>query len=222
MPHQPCGVLFDLDGTLADTAPDLASALNRICSEDGLPTIPFAQLRPHTSSGVRGMLGGGLGITPDDARYPKLFERFLAHYEQALCVDTALFPGIPELLNELDARHIPWGIVTNKRQRYTLPLVAQLGLTPRARSIVSGDSTAHPKPAPDSLLLAARELGLAPAQCLYIGDDLRDIQAGHAASMTTVAVRYGYLGTSLPPEQWGAHHLIDHPREILSLPALAC
>lgn len=217
-----CGVLFDLDGTLADTAPDLAAALNRICAEDGLPPISLDLLRPHTSSGVRGMLGAGLGIPPEDSRYPALFERFLQHYEQALCVSTRLFPGIAELLDQLDAKRIPWGIVTNKRHRYTLPLVAQLGLTLRAASIISGDTAARPKPAPDPLLLAAQELGLLPAQCLYVGDDLRDIQAGLAAGMTTVAVRYGYLGTTTSPEQWGAHHLIDLPGEILSLPALTC
>jgi phosphoglycolate phosphatase len=168
------------------------------------------------------MLGAGLGIAPDDPRYPALSDRFLAHYANALCVGTTLFADIAELLDQLDARTIPWGIVTNKRQRYTLPLVAQLGLAERAASIVSGDSTAHPKPAPDSLLLAASQLGLPPQHCLYIGDDLRDIQAGHAAGMTTAAARYGYLGTAVPPEQWGAHHLIDHPGEILSLPTLAC
>lgn len=217
-----CGILFDLDGTLADTAPDLAAALNRLRQEDGLPALPLEHLRPHTSSGVRGMLGAGLSISPEDSRYPALQQRFLAYYEAAICVGTTLFPGVQELLTQLEQEHIPWGIVTNKRHRYTLPLLEQLALTQRAGCIISGDTAARPKPAPDPLLLAAQQLQLAASSCLYVGDDLRDIQAGHAAGMVTVAVRYGYLGISSPPEQWGAHHLINHPSEILSLLPAAC
>lgn len=210
-------VLFDLDGTLADTAPDLGSALNRLRAELGLTPLPLALLRPATSQGARGLLRIGLDIQADDASYPELQQRFLAHYESALCVDTILFPGIEEVLAELEANHIPWGIVTNKVAHLTLPLLACLNLDRRASCIVSGDSATRPKPAPDPLLLAAALIACEPNHCLYIGDDLRDIQAGLAAGMCTVAARYGYLGSPTPPELWQADHLIDHPREIAEL-----
>lgn len=215
-------VLFDLDGTLADTAPDLGAALNRLRDELGLPPLPLAQLRRFTSQGAPGLLRAGLNVKPDDSRYPELRQRFLAHYESALCVDTVLFAGIADLIAELDATNTPWGVVTNKLARYTVPLMARLQLDRRAGCIISGDSAAKPKPHPDPLLLAARLLACEPANCLYVGDDLRDVQAGIAAGMCTIAARYGYLGSDLPPEQWGADHIVDHPREIADLLRDAC
>ena len=215
MPIQ--AIFFDLDGTLADTAPDLAAALNKVREEDGLPHLPLSQLRPMTSHGARGMLGLGLNLTPEDAAYPAYVARFLGHYERALCVETRLFDGMAELLAKLEVANIAWGVVTNKAARFTQPLMDQLGLTQRAAAIVSGDSAARAKPHPDPLLLAAQIADVPAHACLYVGDDLRDIEAGRAAGMGTVAVRYGYLGEGLPVESWGADHLIAHPRELISL-----
>lgn len=210
-------VLFDLDGTIADTAPDLAGALNRLRHEDGLEDLPFEILRPVASNGVRGLLGVGLALTPDDPRYADYARRFLDRYLSALCVATTLFDGVPDLLDALERRDIPWGIVTNKQQRYTLPLLGQLGLAHRAACIVSGDSTPRPKPHPDPLLLACTTLDCRPEDCLYVGDDMRDVQAGRAAGMVTVAALYGYLGNAEPVEEWGADHHIRQPRDLLDL-----
>ncbi|MDB5801968.1 MAG: gph [Rhodocyclales bacterium] len=208
-------VLFDLDGTLADTAPDLGSALNRTRIEDGLDALPLAQLRPVTSQGVRGLLREGYGLSPDHPRYPELAERVLRHYTENICVGTALFAGMEPLLQQLEAASIKWGIVTNKHARFTTPLVAALGLAQRASCVVSGDTTARPKPAPDPLLHAAAEVGVAPAQCVYLGDDERDIVAARAAGMLSVAVRWGYISSDKPIEAWGADRIIDQPLEVL-------
>jgi len=213
----PCAVLFDLDGTLADTAPDLGAALNSLRQELGLTPLPLQLLRPHTSQGGRGLLRVGLGLHPHDPDYQPRYQRFLLHYESSLCVHTRLFSGMAELLELLEQHRIPWGVVTNKSSRLTLPLLEQMGLHGRCACIVCGDSTPHPKPAPDTLLLAARQLDLAPARCIYLGDDLRDIQAGRASGMATVAVRWGYLGTESAPENWGADYLIDHPDQVPGL-----
>lgn len=210
-------VLFDLDGTLADTARDLGGALNRLLAEEDRSPLPYADLRPHVSGGARALLRKGFGLTPDDPTYTHFQQRFLAHYEAAICAETILFEGVAELLEALDVRAIRWGIVTNKTQRYTLPLVEALGLKERAACIVSGDSTPRPKPDPAPLLLAARLAGARPAASLYVGDDLRDIHAGRAAGMGTVAAAYGYLGEGLPVKEWGADRIIDHPMEILEL-----
>lgn len=210
-------VLFDLDGTLADTAPDLAAALNRLRRDDGLDELPARLLRPVASNGVRGLLKAGLAMTSEDGRYDEYARRFLDYYLAALCVHTTLFDGIPMLLNELEQRACRWGIVTNKQQRFTLPLLQELGLARRAACIVSGDSTPRPKPHPDPLLFACKALAAEPSRCLYVGDDLRDVQAGRAAGMATVAAAYGYLGHGDPIETWGADHLIAHPRELLAL-----
>jgi 2-phosphoglycolate phosphatase len=210
-------LLFDLDGTFADTAPDLAAALNRLRADLDLAPLPLAQLRAYTSQGVRGMLGAGLAMRPGDATYAEFHERYLCFYSEAVCVHSTLFPGIGALVSGLEARDIPWGIVTNKPQRFTLPLLEQLGYAKRAACIVSGDSTPRPKPAPDPMLLACRLIECLPTSCLYAGDDLRDVQAGHAAGMRTVAVRYGYLGDGVPIEAWGADHLVDHASEIAAL-----
>jgi N-acetyl-D-muramate 6-phosphate phosphatase len=208
-------VLFDLDGTLVDTAPDLGAALNRTRVEDGLAALPLAQLRPVTSQGVRGLLREGYGIHSDNERYAALANRVLAHYTANICVGSALFPDMEALLARLNASSIKWGIVTNKHARFTTPLVAALGLTQRASSIVCGDTTLKAKPAPEPLLHAAAESGVRPEQCIYLGDDERDIIAARAAGMPSFAVRWGYIGTDKPIEDWGADHIIDHPLDLM-------
>lgn len=210
-------VFFDLDGTLADTAPDLGGALNALLIERGQAPLDLPTLRPYVSAGTRGMLGVGFGLKPDDAAYAPLAERFLQLYEERLCIGTRLFAGMTVLLADLEARGIAWGIVTNKPARFTLPLVTALGLAVRSAATISGDSAAKPKPAPDSLLLAARQTAVAPADCLYVGDDLRDIQAAQAAGMRSVAAAWGYLGDGLGVDLWGADFIVHDPIEILPL-----
>lgn len=207
-------VLFDLDGTLADTAPDLGRATNLLLREEGHDEVALSALRPYTSQGVRGLLRAGFGISPEDAVYPRLAERFLEFYEANLCTDTRLFDGIPELLDGLEALNIGWGIVTNKRQRYTDPLVARLNLAHRTPCVVSGDTTAEAKPSPLPVLHACMLLGCRPERALYVGDDRRDIVAGKAAGCLTVAVSYGYLGDSGPLDSWGADLIVSHPDEL--------
>ncbi len=209
-------VLFDLDGTLADTAPDLARALNLLLVEQGRSPIPPEHARPLTSSGARGMLKAGLGIEPGHADYERLKERFLALYARDLCRETRLFDGMHELLDALEAQAIAWGIVTNKAARFTLPLVRALGLAERAACVVSGDTAPRPKPHPDPLLHAARVLALEPPCCLYVGDDLRDVQAARAAGMPVIAAGYGYLGEDGDPTVWAADAVIGHPAEVLN------
>jgi 2-phosphoglycolate phosphatase len=212
----PRAIIFDLDGTLADTAPDLARALNRLRDDRGLPPLPLTQLRPYASSGARGLIQAGLGIGRDHAEFPVLRESFLDHYESSLCVDTRLFPGVAELLDALDARGMPWGIVTNKAARFTLPLMRLLGLSARAACVVSGDTTPHLKPHPEPLLHASRALKLTPEYCVYLGDDLRDVEAAIAAGMLPIAVRWGYLGTGPALEAWNAAAIIAEPLETLN------
>jgi phosphoglycolate phosphatase len=210
-------VLFDLDGTLADTAPDLAAAVNKMRHERGLEMVPLDDLRPLASAGARGLIGGAFGIGPEHPDYGSMREEFLANYEADLCIETTLFPGIDEVLDELDERGVRWGIVTNKVARLTEPLVALLGLDLRAGCVVSGDTTAHSKPHPAPLLHAARELDLPPERIVYVGDDLRDVQAGFAAGMVTVAAAYGYCGKDIPPNRWHAQHVVDSPAELQRL-----
>ena len=187
-------VLFDLDGTFADTAPDLGRALNRMRSEQSLEPLSIEMLRARASSGARGLLKAGFDVTPESEGYETLRQRFLDLYEENLCVDTRVFDGIPALLGAIVARGLRWGIVTNKAKRYTEPLLHRLGVDRLAACIVSGDSTPHIKPHPASLLRAAELLALPPAACLYVGDDLRDIQAARAAGMRFFAAGWGYLG----------------------------
>jgi phosphoglycolate phosphatase len=210
-------VLFDLDGTFADTAPDLGRALNRVRSEEGLAPLAIETLRAHASSGARGLLKAGFGVTPESEDYGALRERFLDSYEKELCVDTRLFEGIPGLLDAIEARGLRWGIVTNKAERYAKPLLRWLGYDGRAACIVGGDSTPHIKPHPASLLRAAELLSLGPSDCLYVGDDFRDIQAARAAGMRFVAAGWGYLGEGGDPETWGADAVLSRPHEILDL-----
>ena len=210
-------VLFDLDGTLADTAPDLAAAVNKMRHERGLDMVPLDDLRPLASAGARGLIGGAFGIGPEHPEYAAMREEFLANYEADLCIETTLFQGIDAVLDELDARGVRWGIVTNKAARLTDPLVALLGLDLRAGCVVSGDTTPHSKPHPAPLLHAARELDLAPERIVYVGDDLRDIQAGFAAGMVTVAAAYGYCGNDIPPTRWHAQHVVQSTAELQKL-----
>jgi N-acetyl-D-muramate 6-phosphate phosphatase len=207
------GVLFDLDGTFADTAPDMGRALNTILTRDGRATIPLTTLRPFVSQGARGMIGVGYGVTPDHAEFSLLRDAFLAEYQRAICIDTEIFDGIDALTAELETRGIKWGIVTNKAMRFTDPLARALGLNERAACIVSGDTCARAKPHPDPLLHAAKLIDVAPTNCLYIGDDERDIQAAHAAGMRGVIALYGYLGGT-DPATWQAPIAIAHPREL--------
>ena len=210
-------VLFDFDGTLADTAPDLGGALNRMLTARGRPALPVDTVRPHASSGARGLLHIGFGIVTDDPGYEAMREEFIANYRAAICVHTRLFPGIEELLATLEARDVPWGIVTNKAIRLTLPLVEQLGLAKRAACVVGGDTTPHLKPHPASLLHASGEIGIPPEECFYLGDDLRDIQAAQAAGMFSVAVEYGYSGTENGgPRGWNAAAVIARPLDLLA------
>lgn len=210
-------VFFDLDGTLADTAPDLGGALNELLAEHERPPLEMAVLRPHVSAGTRGMLGVGFGLKPDHADYPELAKRFLELYAARLCVDTRLFDGMAPLLDELEARQVAWGIVTNKPARYTEPLMEALQLSHRCAAIVSGDSAAMPKPAPDTLLLACATAAVPPRLTLYVGDDLRDIQAAHAAGTGAIAAGWGYLGDGLPISEWNADAIIANPLELLNI-----
>lgn len=209
-------VLFDLDGTLADSAPDLGGAVNLMRTRRGMTALPLAALRPYASHGARGLVGVGFGIKPGDAGFEALRDEFFTTYEQNLCAATRLFDDIEALFASLEARGLAWGIVTNKATRFTTPLVKRLGLDVRAGAVVSGDTTPHAKPHPAPLLHAAARLGVAPERCVYVGDDQRDIDAGRAAAMGTVAAAWGYCADTAA-SSWGADVTIDTP---LALPGL--
>lgn len=208
----PRAILFDLDGTLVDTAPDLAAAVNRLRIARGLTPTPYELLRPVASAGARGLIGAAFGLTPEDSEYEELRIGFLDHYAAALVVESRLFEGISTLLEDLRQRDIRWGIVTNKAARFTDALVPRIGLH-AAACVISGDTTPHAKPHPAPLLEATRRLGLAPQQCWYVGDDLRDIQAGRAAGMPTVAAAWGYCGHA-EPTTWNADLLANAPCDV--------
>lgn len=208
-------VLFDLDGTFADTAPDLCYAVNRMRIARGLPPVAEHVTRPFTSSGARGLLGAGFGITPEHADFAAMREEFLNLYEAHLCRETRLFDGMADLVTALEARGFVWGIVTNKAERFALPLMDQLGYGARAACVIGGDTTGRMKPHPEPLYAASTAIGIAAANCVYVGDDERDVQAGRAAGMKTIAVRYGYLNGS-NPERWGADAVIDTPLQTLN------
>jgi N-acetyl-D-muramate 6-phosphate phosphatase len=214
-------VLFDLDGTLVDSAPDLAGAANDMRRERGLDEAPYASLRPMVGSGARGMLQAAFGITPAAAEFEAMKEEFLHRYEQRMTQLTCVFDFIWPVLDALDERGIAWGIVTNKAPRFAAPLSAALRLHPRAAALVAGDTTPHSKPHPAPLLEGARQLGLPPATCVYVGDDLRDVQAGRAAGMATAAAAWGYLGRGEAIEAWGADHVLQQAAELLQLPRMA-
>jgi phosphoglycolate phosphatase len=209
----PRAVLFDLDGTLADTAPDLAAAVNWLRTERGLEPTPYAILRPTASAGARGMIGAAFGLQPGDDGYEELRLAWFDRYQSAMAVHSSLFGGVTELLDGIGAAGVKWGIVTNKPARFTDPLIPQIGLT-HAGCIVSGDTTGFSKPHPAPLLEGARRLGLAPEHCWYVGDDQRDVEAGRAAGMVTVACAWGYCG-EIDPATWGADYLLDTPTDLL-------
>jgi 2-phosphoglycolate phosphatase len=207
-------VLFDFDGTLADTAPDLAAAVNRMRVEQGHGPLPIERLRPFASAGARGLVHAAFGIKPDNAEYSALRETFLEYYAERVCEQTKLFPGIAELLAQLRSRGIAWGVVTNKATRLTERILNQLKLNPDC--VACGDTTAHLKPHPASLLHAARQIRVAPQDCLYLGDDLRDMKAAHAAGMRPIAVEWGYHHPeSGGPGTWEAAAVIRHPLELI-------
>ncbi|TSA41056.1 MAG: HAD family hydrolase [Betaproteobacteria bacterium] len=207
-------VLLDLDGTLADTAPDLGYAMNRMRAARGLPALPFAAMRPYTSLGARGLLGVGLEVTPEHPEYNALRDEFLDIYADNLCRETHLFPGMAELLAELERRAVLWGVVTNKAERFTYPLLELLALRSRAACIIGGDTTGRIKPDPAPLLAASERIGIAPRHCIYLGDDRRDMEAGRAAGMTVVVAKFGYLNGN-DPETWAADGMIDKPLDLL-------
>jgi phosphoglycolate phosphatase len=207
-------VLFDLDGTFADTAPDLAHALNAMRTARGLPPVPVACTRPVTSTGARGLLRVGFGMEPGDPDYAVMREEFLRLYARDLCRDTTLFSGMDALLEGIEARGLRWGIVTNKAEWLAKPLIAQLGLGRRCACVIGGDTTGRLKPDPAPLLAASAALGIEAGACCYVGDDRRDVEAGHAAGMKTIAVRYGYLNGGAPDE-WRADAVVDCPQDVL-------
>jgi 2-phosphoglycolate phosphatase len=213
-------LLFDLDGTLIDSAPDLAGTANDMRRARGWPEMPYAELRPLVGGGARAMVGRAFGVEPDSAEFGALRDEFLQRYSQRLLSQTGLFEAVDGVLDALDAQRMPWGIVTNKVERFTTPVVEGLALHSRAAAVVSGDTTAHSKPHPEPLLEAARRMGVEPAACVYIGDDLRDVQAGRAAGMQTAVATWGYLGEGEPFSRWGADFVLDMPHEILKLAEL--
>ena len=210
-------VLFDLDGTLIDSAPDLGAAADKMRTDRGLEPLPLERYRPMAGAGARGMIGVAFGLTPEDVGYGQLREEFMSNYERCMTERTQAFVGVADLIEQLLRRDLAWGVVTNKIERFTLPLTRALPLFASARTIVGGDTTPHPKPHPAPLLEAARRLELTPERCLYVGDDERDIVAGRAAGMGTVAAVYGYLGRQADVTVWGAHAHINSPVELLQL-----
>jgi phosphoglycolate phosphatase len=210
-------VLFDLDGTLIDSAPDLGAAADKMRLDRGLPSLPLELYRPMAGAGARGMLGVAFGITPEHADFAKLREEFFTNYENCMTQRTYAFTGIAELIDQLLERGLAWGVVTNKATRFTRPLTQGMGLFASAKAVVAGDTTPHAKPHPAPLLEAARLLSLEPCRCVYVGDDERDVAAGRAAGMRTVAASYGYLGGNADTRLWGADAHIHSPLELLPL-----
>ena len=207
-------ILFDFDGTLADTAPDLGAAANRQRERAGLEPLPLEVLRPYSSAGARGLLRCALNLMPTDETYEAHRVQFLKDYEAAMTVDTCLFDGVPELLAQIKNEGMAWGIVTNKATYLATPIVTALGLAQDCAVLVCGDTTAHSKPHPLPLLHAAQQAGYDVERCLYVGDDLRDIQAAQAAGMPSIAAAYGYCGPEHPPETWQADHCAYSAREM--------
>lgn len=214
-------VLFDLDGTLIDSAPDLGAAANKMRADRGLTPLPLSQYRPMAGAGARGMIGVAFGLNISIAEFEVLKEEFLANYEACMTQRTYAFEGVVELIEKIMQAGLIWGVVTNKSERFTLPLTHAMSLFNTAQTIVSGDTTAHAKPHPAPLLEAARQIGMPPERCVYVGDDHRDIVAGVAAGMFTVAAAYGYLGTTVDTSDWNADATIFSPAELLQLLQIA-
>ncbi|MFI4928494.1 MAG: HAD-IA family hydrolase [Burkholderiales bacterium] len=214
--HDVKAVLFDLDGTLIDSAPDLGAAADQMRIARGLPSLPYERYRPMAGAGARGMLGVAFGITPEHADFPALREEFFRNYESCMTQRTYVFEGVKQLIASLVERDVPWGVVTNKSMRFTGPLTKGMPLFASARAVVGGDSTPYSKPHPAPLLEAARQVGVKPIECVYVGDDVRDVQAGKAAGMGTVAATYGYLGAT-DVKDWGADVHIETPLALLPL-----
>jgi 2-phosphoglycolate phosphatase len=211
---KPLAVLFDLDGTLIDSAPDLGAAADKMRIDRGMTSLDDAVYRPMAGAGARGMLHAAFGMTETDPDYELYKAEFLNNYQQAMTVKTTVFEGVNELLSRLLQMGLQWGVVTNKHQRFTVPLSRQMDLFKTAGAVVSGDTTPHAKPHPAPLLEGARLLGLPPEACWYVGDDERDIIAGKAAGMVTVAANYGYLGLHADVQRWQADLVIHHPLEL--------
>lgn len=216
-PFRISGVLFDLDGTLIDSAIDLAAAANLMRQQRKLEPLPLAHYRPHVGSGARGLLAQAFGVSTIDPNFEILKEEFLNNYQACLTQEAQFFDGVPELIKHLNEHKIVWGIVTNKAARFTDIIVRNTPLLTHAATVISGDTTAHAKPHPAPLLEAASRIGIAPAHCAYIGDDERDIIAGHAAGMYTIAAAYGYLGENADIAQWNAHNTINYPLALLQI-----
>ncbi len=214
-------VLFDLDGTLIDSAPDLGAAADKMRQDRGMSSLPQSSYRSMAGAGARGMIGVAFGMTPDHADFASMKEEFFQNYERSMTQNTYVFDGIAELIAHLDAKNLLWGVVTNKSARFTDPLTRAMPLFDTAKAIVSGDTTPYAKPHPEPLFEAARRLAIDPGHCLYVGDDERDIVAGLAAGMMTVAATYGYLGEKADPTMWGAHSIINSPQGLLKLLAKA-
>jgi phosphoglycolate phosphatase len=210
-------VFFDLDGTLVDSAPDLAAAVDAMRVARAMPSLPLARYRPVAGAGARGLLGVAFGVTPEDESFSALREEFFTNYQARLTCSTHAFDGVPELIAALAQRGLPWGVVTNKSERFALPLTQAMPLFESARVVIGGDTTPFSKPHPGPLLEAARRLGVPPQACVYVGDDERDIVAGRAANMATVAATYGYLGQTNEVQHWNAHAHIDNAIELLDL-----
>lgn len=209
-------VLFDLDGTLIDSAPDLAGAANELREAHGLAPMPFEALRPMVGTGARGMLLAAFDIGPEDARFEAMRADFLARYEARILRETRVFARIEPVLRRLEQQRLPWGIVTNKIARFSVPVVDGLGLRSRCAVLVSGDTTPFAKPHPQPLLEAARLLSVAPQRCIYVGDDRRDVEAGRRACMPTLAAGWGYLGRGESVHDWHADAVLAHPEELLN------
>lgn len=210
-------VLFDLDGTLIDSAPDLGAAADKMRTDRGLPSLPFADYRPMAGAGARGMIGVGFGIAPGHADFEALKHEFFTNYEACMTERTFAFDGVADLIAQINKAGLKWGVVTNKSERFALPLTRAMPLFQSARAIIGGDTTPHAKPHPAPLLEAARQIGVAPERCAYVGDDERDIVAGRAAGMPTVAAAYGYLGATADTAHWNADATISSPAQLLKV-----